>query len=321
VEIDAKKYYEGITSGNIALLAKAMTIIESNAEKKKKLANEILDHCARSGKNSVRIGISGMPGAGKSTLIERLGLELIERGKKVAVLAVDPSSTVSYGSILGDKTRMDKLANSEKAFIRPSPSSGSLGGVSRKTRDLITLCEAAGYDYILVETVGIRQSETEVKSITDLFMLLILPGGGDELQGIKKGAVELADLIVVNKADGEKRKLAEITKSDYQMAGRILASNSDHKSFVITLSALTGYNFDSLIENLEYFINRSKESGEFEAKRKQQKLDWLDKSLREALFEQFLEANKDKLEAIKGNIASGNISYYKGLASLVDEIS
>lgn len=318
MKISAQKYFEGITDGNIASLAKAMTIIESNSEKNKVLANEILDLCAKSGQTSVRIGISGMPGAGKSTLIERLGLELIKKGKKVAVLAVDPSSTVSFGSILGDKTRMDNLANSDDAFIRPSPSSGSLGGVSRKTRDLITLCEAAGYDYILVETVGIGQSETEVKSITDLFMLLILPGGGDELQGIKKGAVELADIIVVNKADGEKRKLAEITKSDYQMAGRILSSNSDRRSLVITLSALTGYNFDSLIENLEYFIQRSKESGEFEENRLNQKLLWIEKSIKEQLFENFIKKKSNFLNQVKNDILKGKISFYEGLEKLLD---
>lgn len=313
--------FQAIQEGKISALAKAMTIVESNSENNKQLANDILDLCGQNRKSSFRIGISGMPGAGKSTMIERMGLYYIEKGSKVAVLAVDPSSSLSKGSILGDKTRMDKLAVSDQAFIRPSPSSGSLGGISRKTRDLITLCEAAGYDKILVETVGIGQSETEVKSITDIFLLLILPGGGDELQGIKKGAVELADIVAINKADGENRKLAELTKSDYQLAGRILSSNNDsYRSMVITCSALTGYNFESLVQTLEHFIQREKDNGNFEKKRDEQKLMWLDRSIREALFERFISQNKDIFDNVKKKIISGNISFYKGLQELFQRI-
>ncbi|MDC1067995.1 methylmalonyl Co-A mutase-associated GTPase MeaB [Candidatus Kapabacteria bacterium] len=323
MKIDAKQIFDGIKKGNIAYLSKAMTIVESNSAKNQKIALELLDLCDKNKNKSIRIGISGMPGAGKSTFIERLGLEYIKLGKKVAVLAIDPSSTITGGSILGDKTRMDNLAISDKAFIRPSPNSGSLGGVSKKTRDLITVCEAADYDYVIIETVGIGQSEVEVKSLTDLFTLLILPGGGDDLQGIKKGAVELADLVVINKADGENKKLAAITKSDYQLAGRILSTHSENfQSNVLTCSALTGYNFNLVTEAINQFINESIKSGDFEQNRKMQNEKWLNKSIQNALYENFMakEENKVTLNNIKSAMIDGEISFYKALSTIINKL-
>jgi LAO/AO transport system kinase len=211
-DITIHEYIEGILHGNRMLLSRAITMVESSLSRHHILARQILDKCLPHSGNSIRIGITGIPGVGKSTFIEALGSSLIKQGKKVAVLAVDPSSSKSKGSILGDKTRMSKLAVEENAFIRPSPSAGTLGGVARKTRETILLCEAAGYDTILIETVGVGQSETTVHSMVDFFLVLMLPGTGDELQGIKRGIMELADMIVLHKSDDhpiEKIKLAE----------------------------------------------------------------------------------------------------------------
>ncbi|PIE37640.1 MAG: methylmalonyl Co-A mutase-associated GTPase MeaB, partial [Gammaproteobacteria bacterium] len=229
---------QGLLDGNRRALAKAITLIESKLPAHRQQSQEVLTEILPHSGNSIRIGITGVPGVGKSTFIEAFGLHLIEHGKRVAVLAVDPSSPLAGGSILGDKTRMEELSRREEAFIRPSPTEGALGGVAQKTRETLLLCEAAGYDVILVETVGVGQSEFQVAGMVDFFMVLMLPGGGDELQGIKKGIMELADALVINKADGPSEQLAETTRQHYQSAMRLLRQNSFWTPHVTTCSAL-----------------------------------------------------------------------------------
>ena len=224
---------------------------------------------------SVRIGISGIPGAGKSTFIETFGFHLIEQGRKVAVLAVDPSSPRSGGSLLGDKTRMDKLSRDDRAFIRPTPTGGSLGGVARRTRDAILLCEAAGFDVILVETVGVGQSEIAVADMVDMFLLLLVPGGGDELQGLKKGIVENADAVVVNKADGDLAAGADRAVRDYKNALHLLRGADDWTVPVLRCSSLTGEGIAGVAETVESFVEQMRQGSRFEAKRSEQALHWL----------------------------------------------
>src|SRR5210317_1818887 len=229
---------EPLLSGNRRALAKAITLVESKLERHREQAQGILEQVLPHSGNSIRIGITGVPGVGKSTFIEAFGLYLIEQGKRVAVLAVDPSSPIAGGSILGDKTRMEELSRREEAFIRPSPSEGTLGGVAQKTRETMLLCEAAGFDVILVETVGVGQSEHQVAGMVDFFLVLMLPGGGDELQGIKKGIVELADAIVINKADGDSETIARTTQQHYRSALGLLKHASFWQPQVLACSAL-----------------------------------------------------------------------------------
>ncbi|RLD85365.1 MAG: methylmalonyl Co-A mutase-associated GTPase MeaB, partial [Bacteroidetes bacterium] len=216
--LKAEEYIDGILNGNRVILSRAITIIESNLESDKKLAKEIIQAVLPRSGNSIRIGITGVPGVGKSTFIEVFGKHLIVQGHKVAILSIDPSSQRSKGSILGDKTRMEELANLENAYIRPSASGDTLGGVANKTGETVLLCEAAGYDVVLIETVGVGQSETAVHGMTDFFLLLMLSGAGDELQGIKKGIMEMADMVVINKADGDNIRRSEMAKLQYQNA-------------------------------------------------------------------------------------------------------
>src|SRR6187455_3482352 len=235
----------GVRSGDRAMLARAITLIESKRADHRRTAHQLVQELLPLTGKGVRLGITGAPGAGKSTFVEALGTRLTAQGHKVAVLAVDPSSTRTGGSILGDKTRMARLASDPNAFVRPSPSSGTLGGVAAKTRETMLVCEAAGYDVVLVETVGIGQSETAVSDMTDFFLALMLPGAGDELQGIKKGLVELADMIAVNKADGDNIKRANLAAAEYRGALHILSPRSEHwHPPVLTYSALTGTGMD-----------------------------------------------------------------------------
>jgi len=272
-----------IKQGQRRALAKAITLIESKLDRDREAAQGLLNQLLPATGNSIRVGITGVPGVGKSTFIEALGLFLIKQGKKVAVLAVDPSSPIRGGSILGDKTRMEKLSRETNAFIRPSPSEGALGGVAQKTRETMLLCEAAGYDVILVETVGVGQSEYQVAAMVDFFLVLMLPNAGDELQGIKRGIMELADALVINKHDGEHIHLAERTKSHYQNALHLMQQTHTWTPQVKTCSALENQGIDNVWKMVEEYEALCKGSGEFKAQRAQQNSKWLDSLIQEML--------------------------------------
>ena len=272
----AEEYASGVLSGDRAKLARAITLIESRkAEHHAAAQLMLLELLPKTGK-SLRIGISGLPGAGKSTFIDTFGTMLTGRGHKVAVLAIDPTSSRSGGSILGDKTRMARLSVDEHAFIRPSPTGGTLGGVARTTRETILACEAAGFDIILVETVGVGQSEITVSEMVDFFLVLMIAGGGDELQGIKKGVLEIADLIAITKADGENVKRAQSAASDYQHALRIITpAGATWQPPVITVSALENRGLDTLWDKVQLHRKTSEESGAFLEKRRAQDVRWM----------------------------------------------
>ncbi len=273
-----------LLAGNRRALAKAITLVESKLETHREQAQGILEQVLPHSGNSIRIGITGVPGVGKSTFIEAFGLHLIGQGKRVAVLAVDPSSPLAGGSILGDKTRMEELSRRDEAFIRPSPSEGTLGGVAQKTRETMLLCEAAGYDVILVETVGVGQSEYQVAGMVDFFMVLMLPGGGDELQGIKKGIMELADALVINKADGDSEKLAEMTRRQYTSAMNLLRHTSFWTPRVMACSALEGLNIDAVWDMVLDYCSQAQVENAFQSKRSQQNRDWMHQLVKEMLL-------------------------------------
>lgn len=273
-----------LLSGNRRALAKAITLVESKLDRHREEAQDILEKVLPHSGNSIRVGITGVPGVGKSTFIEAFGLYLIEQGKRVAVLAVDPSSPIAGGSILGDKTRMEELSRREEAFIRPSPAEGALGGVAQKTRESMLLCEAAGYDVILVETVGVGQSEYQVAGMVDFFMVLMLPGGGDELQGIKKGIMELADALVINKADGDSEKLATLTQRQYTSAMNLLRHTSSWTPRVMTCSALQNTRIDAVWGMLVDYYFQAVSENTFADKRAQQNRDWMHQLVNEMLL-------------------------------------
>lgn len=278
-----------VLKGQRRALAQAITLIESSRADHQKNAENLLQQLlAHNGSNNraLRIGISGVPGVGKSTFIEALGLYLIGQGQKVAVLSIDPSSSISGGSILGDKTRMENLARNAQAFIRPSPAGRTLGGVARRTRETILLCEAAGFDTVIVETVGVGQSETLAAEMTDMFILLLLPSAGDELQGIKRGIMELADLIVINKADGELIPAAQRAAADYRNALRLLQTRSIHWQVPVVLcSALMGHGVDDVWQKVKAYRQALDEHGEIDARRAQQAKAWLWQETNERLLE------------------------------------
>jgi LAO/AO transport system kinase len=275
---------QALLDGNRRALAKAITLVESKLDTHREQAQGILEQVLPHSGNSIRIGITGVPGVGKSTFIEAFGLHLIEQGKRVAVLAVDPSSPIAGGSILGDKTRMEELSRRDEAFIRPSPSEGTLGGVAQKTRETMLLCEAAGYDVILVETVGVGQSEYQVAGMVDFFMVLMLPGGGDELQGIKKGILELADALVINKADGDSEQMAQLSRTHYTSAMNLLRHTTFWTPRVMTCSALKLINIDAIWGMIiDYYFQALKEEA-FQGKRAQQNRDWMHHLVNEMLL-------------------------------------
>jgi len=271
IKRSVQEYVDGIITGNRTILGQAITLIESSLPEHNQIAQEIIEKCLPYAGNSIRIGITGVPGVGKSTFIESMGKYITSKGNKLAVLAVDPSSERSKGSILGDKTRMEELATDPDAFIRPSPSAGSLGGVARKTRETIVLCEAAGFNTIFIETVGVGQSETAVHSMVDFFLLLMLAGAGDELQGIKRGIMEMADAIVINKADGENIRNAEQAKNEYQNALHLFPPTpSGWIPKVLTCSSLVKTGMDEVWKVIHEFIEKQKSSNFFALKRKEQ---------------------------------------------------
>lgn len=280
--------YNGIIKGDRTLLSRGITLIESALAKDKIPAQELIQRCLPHSGKSLRIGITGVPGVGKSTFIETFGLNLIEEGHKVAVLAIDPSSTRTRGSILGDKTRMETLGNNQNAFIRPSASKGTLGGVARATREALILCEAAGFNIIMVETVGVGQSETAVSQLVDFFLLLMLAGGGDELQGIKRGIMEMADLIVINKADGDNIKKAEMAARGYKSALHLFpALPNGWQPDVLTTSAIGNTGINKVWEKMNEFVSETKNNGFFDKTRREQAYTILNDTIEESLKSNF----------------------------------
>jgi LAO/AO transport system kinase len=309
-----------LLNGNSTALSKGITLIESTAAKHKDQAKELLALCLPHANASLRIGITGVPGVGKSTFIEQFGKLLVAEGKRVAVLAVDPTSSVSHGSILGDKTRMEALVREPNAFIRPSASGDSLGGVARKTREAIVLCEAAGYDTLLIETVGVGQSETAVHSMTDFFLLLKLAGAGDELQGIKRGIMEMADAIVINKADGDNLKAAQLAKTEFNRALHLYPQKeSGWNPKTLTCSALNNDGIDAIWKLIQEYYQLVKENGYFHDKRKQQNKFWLLQTIESNLKQDFYNhpGIKEELEKQLSLIESGKTTPFQAAETLL----
>lgn len=319
-DIDA--LHKGVLANNRTLLSKAITLIESNAPKHFETGQELIKRLLPHSGKSIRIGITGVPGAGKSTFIESFGLWLIEQGHQVAVLAIDPSSTISKGSILGDKTRMEELSRHPKSFIRPSPSAGILGGVARKTRESIVLCEAAGYDVILIETVGVGQSETTVRSMVDFFLLMQIAGAGDELQGIKKGIIELADLIVVNKADGENVQAAQLAAREYNNALHYIrkATNGWHTK-ALTCSAINKTGIPEIWEQIVQFRQFTDREGILAGRRREQNSRWFESLIAESVLHTFYarEGIREKLKELTREVEEGLVPVAMAVSRIMEE--
>lgn len=298
-DLSSEQLLAGIKQKNISALSSAITLIESASPKHRQIANDLIQHCLPIAGKSIRIGITGVPGVGKSTFIENFGLLLHQLGKKVAILAIDPSSNTGGGSILGDKTRMNELSRLEDVFIRPSPAGDSLGGVARKTRESIILCEAAGFDVIIIETVGVGQSETAVHSMTDFFLLLMLSGAGDELQGIKRGIMEMADALVITKADGDNIRKANVARREYENAMHLFpAKESGWIPKAMTCSSIERTNLQRIWEVIESYRNATTINGWFENNRKQQDIHWLKETLDSKLLQAFYENSELRRELL-----------------------
>jgi len=317
----ANELAESLLKGDRRALAKAITLVESTNSVHREQAAQLLDLIMPHTGNSIRLGISGVPGVGKSTFIEAFGGHVIDQGHKVAVLAVDPTSAVSGGSILGDKTRMEALSRNDNAFIRPSPAGKTLGGVTRRTRETMLLCEAAGFDVIFVETVGVGQSETAVAEMTDMFLLMLLPGGGDELQGIKRGIMELADLILVNKSDGDQQAVANRTVSDYQMALHFLHPRSRHwQARVQALSALRNKGVKEVWETVEEYRSVLGDAGEIESRRAAQSRAWMWSETADALLTELKDNQEVKslVEPLESDVMQGKTTPTIAARKLID---
>jgi len=320
-ELSVKDYVSGLADGNISILGRVITLVESTRVDHQKLAQDILETCMPTTGKSVRIGITGVPGVGKSTFIESFGKLLTSLGKKVAVLAIDPSSEQGRGSILGDKTRMESLSVDPMAFIRPSPNAGSLGGVARKTRESILLCEAAGYDVIIVETVGVGQSETAVHSMVDFFLLLMLAGAGDELQGIKRGIMEMADALTITKADGDNINKSKLAVGDYKRAIHLFpAKTNNWIPKVLTCSAYENTGIEDVWETINSFVNHCVCNNTFEENRKKQAQFWLHESIQEQLGNYFHQKPEVKklLPQLEEEVLSGKLSPFIAANKLID---
>ena len=308
--LGTEDYVKGVLENNRPILARTITLIESNCAEHYEQAREVLTLLQSRAGRSIRIGVTGVPGAGKSTLIEALGLHLVEQGHKVAVLAVDPSSSVTGGSILGDKTRMEKLSQQENCFIRPSPSGGTLGGVTRKSRETMLVCEAAGYDVILIETVGVGQSEITVRSMVDFFLLVMISGAGDELQGIKKGVIEIADALLVNKADGANKIKAKAACAEYGMALKYLApATKGWNTPAMTCSAITGDGVPDVWRMIRDFQEHTIASGVFAHRRKEQAMAWVFSMIEDYLKETFYRNGDVRrlLTSLEGQVLDGSV--------------
>ncbi len=317
----ANEYVEGILSGNISMLGQAVTLIESSLPEHGEIAQKVIEKCLPYAGKSIRLGITGVPGAGKSTFIEALGMHLVRDGHKLAVLAIDPSSERSKGSILGDKTRMEELSSAENAFIRPSPSAGSLGGVARKTRESIVLCEAAGFDTVFVETVGVGQSETAVHSMVDFFLLIQLTGTGDELQGIKRGIMEMADGIAINKCDGNNVEKAKVAKTLFKNALQLFpAHEAGWIPDVVTCSAIEKNGIPDVWNMVEQFVKFTQENSYFQQKRNEQSKYWMYESINDKLKSHFY-SNPEIQQLLLENekkVLNNEISSFVAAKNLLD---
>lgn len=318
--LSAQAYIDGVLKGDRMILSRAITVVESNLESDKILAKEIIQNILQASGKSIRIGVTGVPGVGKSTFIEAFGKYLISLGHKVAILSIDPSSQRSKGSILGDKTRMEELSGMDEAYIRPSASGDTLGGVANKTAESMLLCEAAGYDVILIETVGVGQSETAVDGMTDFFLLLMLAGAGDELQGIKKGIMEMADMVVINKADGDNVKQSDRARLQYQNALHLFPpSDSGWTPLVTKASALKNTGIETIWENISNYRELVKENGYFTKNRNQQKIQWMYDTINEELKQLFYKSQTiaDQLPKLEEQIMSSQISPVKAAEDMI----
>lgn len=317
------EYVEGILKGDVTMLSQAVTLVESTLPEHQSVAQEVIEKCLPYSGNSVRLGISGVPGAGKSTSIDSFGIHVLEKyGGKLAVLAIDPSSEKTKGSILGDKTRMERLSVHPKSFIRPSPTAGSLGGVARKTRETIILCEAAGYDKIFVETVGVGQSETACHSMVDFFLLIQLAGTGDELQGIKRGIMEIADGIAINKADGNNVDKAELAASHFRNALHLFPMpESGILPEVICYSGFFDLNVDKVMKMVFDYVDKVKENGYFQYRRNEQSKYWMYESINEHLRNKFYynERMRQMIPEMENQVLGGQITSFVAANKLLDE--